>query len=94
MDGVLYLRRTHLRPVRGLGCHGPILRQLRGDGALRPSPLEYRRSRVGHLFNRGNDRYVVDSEDRPEDLLEDIERAGTAAFKHRVPRVAAARTLQ
>jgi hypothetical protein len=47
-------------------------------------PLEYGTPRINQLFTRGYNRYVVDGEDQPEDLLNDIERFGTAAFKEQV----------
>jgi hypothetical protein len=47
-------------------------------------PLEYGETRINQLFTRGYNRYIVDGEDQPEDLLEDIERFGTAAFKSQV----------
>ena len=47
-------------------------------------PLEYGETRINQLFTRGYNRYVVDGEDQPEDLVNDIERFGTAAFKEQV----------
>lgn len=47
-------------------------------------PLEYGETRVNQLFTSGYNRYVVDGEDQPEDLVNDIERFGTAAFKEQV----------
>ena len=47
-------------------------------------PLEYDTIRVKQLFTRGYNRYVVDGEDQPEDLLNDVERFGRAAFNKRV----------
>jgi len=44
-------------------------------------PLEYGTTRINQLFTRGYNRYIVDGEDQPEDLLNDLERFGTAAFK-------------
>jgi hypothetical protein len=52
-------------------------------------PLEYGETRINQLFTRGYNRYVVDGEDQPEDLLNDIERFGTAAFKQKVREEAA-----
>ncbi len=47
-------------------------------------PLEYGRTRINQLFTRGYNRYIVDGEDQPNDLLNDIERFGSAAFKEQV----------
>jgi len=47
-------------------------------------PLEYGTTRINQLFTRGYNRYIVDDEDQPEDLLNDLERFGTAAFKEDV----------
>lgn len=47
-------------------------------------PLEYGTTRINQLFTRGYNRYIVDGDDQPEDLLSDIERFGTAAFKEDV----------
>jgi len=47
-------------------------------------PLEYGTTRINQLFTRGYNRYIVDGEDQPEDLLNDLERFGTAAFKEDV----------
>jgi len=47
-------------------------------------PLEYGTARINQLFTRGYNRYIVDDEDQPEDLLNDLERFGTAAFKEDV----------
>ena len=47
-------------------------------------PLEYGTTRINQLFTHGYNRYIVDGEDQPEDLLNDIERFGTAAFKEQV----------
>ncbi|MCU4719583.1 primase-associated protein [Halapricum hydrolyticum] len=44
-------------------------------------PLEYGTTRINQLFTRGYNRYIVDGEDQPDDLLNDLERFGTAAFK-------------
>jgi hypothetical protein len=46
-------------------------------------PLEYGTARINQLFTRGYNRYIVDGEDQPEDLLKDLERFGTAAFKEK-----------
>jgi len=47
-------------------------------------PLEYGTTRINQLFTRGYNRYIVDGEDQPDDLLNDLERLGTAAFKEDV----------
>ncbi|MDS0300955.1 primase-associated protein [Halogeometricum sp. S1BR25-6] len=47
-------------------------------------PLEYGSTRINQLFTRGYNRYIVDGEDQPDDLLNDLERFGTAAFKEDV----------
>lgn len=44
-------------------------------------PLKYSETDIHNLFTRGYNRYVVDGEDQPDELLNDIERFGTAAFK-------------
>jgi hypothetical protein len=46
-------------------------------------PLEYGPARINQLFTRGYNRYIVDGKDQPEDLLKDLERFGTAAFKEK-----------
>ena len=53
------------------------------DAAYRVAalPLEHGEIRINQLFTRGYNHYVVDGEDQPGDLLNDIERFGTAAFK-------------
>jgi len=52
-------------------------------------PTEYGKIRVTQLFTRGFERYIVDGEDQPGDLLDDLERFGTAAFKDDVRDTAA-----
>ncbi|MCU4927115.1 primase-associated protein [Halobacteria archaeon AArc-dxtr1] len=47
-------------------------------------PLEYGTTRINQLFTRGYNRYIVDGENQPVDLLNDLERFGTAAFKEDV----------
>jgi hypothetical protein len=47
-------------------------------------PLEYGTTALTQLFRRGFKRWVVDGEEQPEDLLADIERFGTSAFKEHV----------
>jgi hypothetical protein len=56
------------------------------DAAYRVAalPLEYGDTRINQLFTRGYNRYVVDGENQAEDLLNDMERFGTAAFKEQV----------
>ncbi|MDS0243613.1 MULTISPECIES: primase-associated protein [unclassified Haloferax] len=47
-------------------------------------PPEYGTTRINQLFTRGYNRYIVDGEEQPGDLLTDLERFGTAAFKEDV----------
>lgn len=47
-------------------------------------PLEYGMTRINQLFTRCYNRYVVDGENQPEDLLTDIEQFGLAVFKEQV----------
>jgi len=47
-------------------------------------PTEHGTTRINQLFTRGYNRYIVDGEDQPDDLLNDLERFGTAAFKEQV----------
>ena len=53
-------------------------------------PTECSDSRIGQLFERGYQRYTVDGEPQPTDLIRDIERFGTAALNDRL-RLATAR---
>lgn len=47
-------------------------------------PPEYPDPQIADLFTRGYDRYLIDGEYQADDLLEDLERFGTAAFKPRI----------
>lgn len=47
-------------------------------------PPEYQDTQITELFTRGYDRYRVDGEYQADDLLDDVEQFGTAAFKSRV----------
>ncbi|WP_136591300.1 primase-associated protein [Salinigranum halophilum] len=47
-------------------------------------PTEYRESHINQLFTRGYNRYIVDGEDQPTALVNDIERFGKAALKEQV----------